>query len=339
MLALFHGGDAALADERVNRAITMARQADPDVEISRYDGEIISPHALAGALSTFSLFSSARLVVITGVAARVPKEELLRATLESCLSALPPGLDVLFRERRELPDSHPLVALIRGVQGTVTAGGRLDRRDFAAKLLEVARAQDIRLSEQGAGLLADRCVGEVTIDGRAQVGPDLVRGRTELQKLAAYVGRGITIDEAAVKLLVEEPLERVFALTDALAERRLGRANAVLEHLLSLGEAPQVLLANVIRQFRLLLLYVSGQRERGDVAFLRTGEFRLRDFQLRALSRQAPSFTYERLCELMDLFVRADEAVKTGKLDAEEALRLLAASICTGSDLLPSSII
>jgi DNA polymerase III subunit delta len=335
MLALFHGSDAALCDEQVTRVLAAAKAADPGVEISRFDGDVVSVQALQGALTTFSLFSAARLVIIESLAARYQKDEGLRGALAAALGTLPDGLDVVFRETRDLGATHPLAHAVRAAGGNVTACGQLSRRDFPGKLLAVARDLGIAITPQAADLLAERCVVELEVDGRKRFGPDLTKGRTELQKLATFVGAGRPIDERAVAALVDEPFQQVFAFTDALAARQLARANALLDQLLARGEVPQIVFANVVRQFRLLLLCAAGQKERGETDFLRRGEFHLRDFQLRNLERQVGAFPLARLRQIFGMLLRADEAIKTGRLDAESALRLLCASICSGADLLP----
>ena len=336
MLALFHGSDAALCDEHVARVVAAARAADAAVEISRVDGETVRVQTLQGALTTFSLFSAARLVIIDGIAGRFQKEEALREPLTAALGAVPDGLDVVFREAHDLGATHPLAHAVRAAGGTVTACGQLTKREFPGKLLAVASGLGIAITAQAAELLAERCFVEMEVDGRKRFGPDLTKGRTELQKLATFVGVGQTIDERVVAALVEEPFQQVFAFTDALAARQLARANALLDQLLARGEVPQVVFANVVRQFRLLLLCAAGQRERGETEFLRRGEFHLRDFQLRNLERQVGAFPLPRLRQIFGLLLRADEAIKTGRLDADAALRLLCACICTGADLLPA---
>lgn len=335
MLALFHGSDAALCDEQVARVIAAARAADATVEISRVEGDTVHVQTLQGTLATFSLFSAARLVIIDGIAARFQKEEGLREPLTAALGAVPNGLGVVFREARDLGGTHPLAHAVRAAGGAVTACGQLTKREFPGKLLAVAGELGIAITTPAAQLLADRCYVEMEVDGRKRFGPDLTKGRTELQKLATFVGVGHTIDDRAVAALVEEPFQQVFAFTDALAARQLARANALLDELLARGEVPQIVFANVVRQFRLLLFCAAGQRERGETEFLRRGEFHLRDFQLRNLERQVGAFPLPRLRQIFGLLLRADEAIKTGRLDADSALRLLCASICSGADLLP----
>lgn len=336
MISLFHGTDAALCDEQVARVVSAAKAADASVEISRHDGDVVTIQELQGALTTFSLFSAARLIIVDGIAARFQKEERFREALTAALSRLPSGLDVVCRETRDLGATHPLAHAVRAAGGSVTACGQLTPREFPGKLLAVARELGIAVTPQAATLLAQRCVSELEADGRRRVGPDLTRGRTELLKLAAFAGVGRPIDEAAVDALVAEPFQQVFAFTDALAARQLGRAYALLDQLLAQGEVPQVIFANVVRQFRIALLCAAGQQERGDTSFLRSGEFHLRDFQLRNAERQAAAFSLPRLRQIFGLLLRADAAIKTGRMDAEASLRLLCASICSGTDLLPA---
>lgn len=79
--------------------------------------------------------------------------------------------------------------------------------------------------------------------------------RSELEKVATYVGTEATIREKEVREIGSwRPGGVVWDLPDAIGERDLGKAWVVLDHLLFLGEAPIVLLFAIISRVRLLLL-------------------------------------------------------------------------------------
>lgn len=336
MLSLIYGVDAALREQAVERACAEAQAAEAELEIARFDGEAIVAHELLSALSTLSLFAPARLVLVRGVAERVQKDEALRLGVAAALGALPPGLAVIFLEGRELAASHPLVEAVKAAGGKLVSCAPLTKRDFPGRVGDLARALGANIEPGALDLLAERCQSDVPAGGRTRRIYDLGRARTEIAKLSAYVGAGGVIDRHAVDVLVPEPDEQVFALTDALSARNLARANKVLDEMLERGEPAQVIFAMLTRHVRLLLLCQAGRQERGDVSFLQSGEFHLRDFALRNAERQAQAFGSARLRALFGMLVRADAAIKTGKLDAAEAVRLLAASICSGGDLLPA---
>lgn len=336
MLSLIYGVDAALREQAAERACAEAQAAEPELEIARYDGEAVEAHELLSALSTLSLFAPARLIRIRGVADRLQKDETLRLSLAQALTTLPPSLSVLFLEGRELAASHPLAEAVKAAGGRLVPCAPLAKRDFPARVGELARSLAADIEPGALALLAERCQSDVAAGGRTRRIYDLGRARTELEKLSTFVGAGGVIDRRAVQTLVPEPNEQVFALTDALSARNLARANAVLDEMLERGEPAQVIFAMLTRHVRILLLCQAGRQERGDVSFLQSGEFHLRDFALRNAERQAQAFGAARLRELFGVLVRADAAIKTGKLDAAEAVRLLAASICSGGDLLPA---
>ena len=74
----------------------------------------------------------------------------------------------------------------------------------------------------------------------ALVGPTGVGKTTTVAKLAAYAGPAGTITRATVEALVPTAAEAtVFALSDAIAQRRLGVALPLLHTLLDGGAAPE----------------------------------------------------------------------------------------------------
>ncbi len=85
------------------------------------------------------------------------------------------------------------------------------------------------------------------------VGTDLGRLKTEVEKLATYVGSRKKIAKADVEAVASRtPEESVFRLTEAISRKDASYALLVLEDLLNSGESEATLLSFIIRQMSLI---------------------------------------------------------------------------------------
>jgi DNA polymerase-3 subunit delta len=134
-----------------------------------------------------------------------------------------------------------------------------------------------------------------------RLGSDLWSGATNLDKLNA--GRvGTEVDVPLVETLVVGTIPPgAFALTDAVAERRTTLAVTLLTHELAAGAAPLALLAQLTRQFRILVMVGSENATPAALA-KRLG---LHPYVAQKAAASARRFTpaevLERFRELLDL--------------------------------------
>ncbi len=135
----------------------------------------------------------------------------------------------------------------------------------------------------------------------AWVSEDAALADQELQKLLAFVDRSRPIQVQDVERLTPfHGQANIFALVDALAERRSAEAQRLL-HLFLQEEQPGYAFAMIVRQFRLLLLAKESQRLGRPLK----DAISLPDFVLQKLAAQARLFseqdlirTYHRLLDL-----------------------------------------
>lgn len=152
------------------------------------------------------------------------------------------------------------------------------------------------------------------------VGDDLWRLSNELKKLASYSKK---IREEDVKLLVKPKAEaEIFHTIDALAERDNTRALRLLQKHLEKGESPFYIFSMFVYQFRNLLAVKSAE---GDPDRLR--QLKLHPFVLKKTNLQASRFSLSELKKNYQKIFNLDLAMKTGKISAEDGLRMLIAEI------------
>jgi DNA polymerase-3 subunit delta len=154
------------------------------------------------------------------------------------------------------------------------------------------------------------------------VGNQLWTLDSELRKLATYAN-GAPVTEEDVRALVSLARDpSVFAMADAVIEGRARDAVDLLQRLLSEGEAPQLLLAMIARQYRLLLL-AKELLERRVRAPEISAQLGVQGFVIQRLLQQAPLYTLDGLRQAYRKLLDADLSVKRGQMDDESALQLL----------------
>jgi DNA polymerase-3 subunit delta len=156
-----------------------------------------------------------------------------------------------------------------------------------------------------------------------QAGESRMRLSLEMDKLCAYARPGKAITNAMVdKLVTPAPETTVFRMIDRLMEGRVDAAFRELGILLGSGENHYYVLYMLTRQMRLLTHVGHGLAQEKNRAELQR-ELGLTDCPFRNLVRQSARIPAQRAEQSYERCVRADLAVKSGKLSAEEAVERL----------------
>jgi len=107
---------------------------------------------------------------------------------------------------------------------------------------EEAKGRGLRLARDAAAFLVERC------------GKDIERLFSELEKCSLRAGDGGAIDRTIItEMTRRQPQDTVFDLTDAIGERRGGKAVELARELVENGEPPELLLSLLVRHLRQLL--------------------------------------------------------------------------------------
>jgi DNA polymerase-3 subunit delta len=153
---------------------------------------------------------------------------------------------------------------------------------------------------------------------------------SEIEKLSVHAG-GRRIEEADVNSLVSYAREsNVFAMVDAIVQRRSEVASRLIHQLLDEGSPPPYLLYMITREFRLL---VQARRLMADhmpanAIGTRIGE--TTRWRLEKVLRQAGGYSVERLEESYRKLLHTDLSIKSGTVDGAVALHLLITDLCGG---------
>lgn len=290
-------GEPFLADEALDK-IRVSEGTDPLTE------EVYSPSStvtdLQTALETPSLLGGRRLVVVHEASA-LSKDHL--GTLEPFVEA---------------PPDHAVLVLISSARtkldaaikksGTVVTLDVPKGRRLAAWLKQRATERSLKLDERAAWALID------------SVGADLRELDSSLGQLSTQHGPGAKITAAEVRRAFARLAdERIFALTDALGERRLPVAMTALRRLLDQGDEPLMILGALTSHVR-RLLQARRHVDRGPKAVAEA--LGMPAWRAEKVHRQARSFKEEELVRAMSALAETDVELKSGGNQQQSAAAL-----------------
>ena len=145
----------------------------------------------------------------------------------------------------------------------------------------------------------------------------------ELEKLICYVGdREIIQMDDVEEICTGQTENRIFDMIHMIAEKRQKEALELYYDLLALKEPPMRILFLLVRQFNILLqvkTMVAAGMEQNQIAD-RAG---LRSFTIRRYRSEAGHFSVQKLKEALRDCARAEEDVKTGRLDDRLSVELI----------------
>ncbi|MDP2949470.1 MAG: DNA polymerase III subunit delta, partial [Chloroflexota bacterium] len=295
------------------------------------DGREATPEQLMAICDTVPFLSAHRLVVVEGLLRRFnPPERSRRGPSEAkaarrarsegpelerwlALSEYVgrlPQTSTLILVDGELSASNPLFQALRP-HGKVQEFRRIGQKKVVSWLLARAQKEGVDISPPAAQLLADL------------VGDNLRLLVSELEKLATYA-YGRRIEGADVKALVSEARDvNIFAMVDAIAEKRPAVALRLLRRQIEDGRDAGYLFAMVIRQYRFIIqakeLMLAGLPAQEIGQRLEIGS----DFVLQRVLDQAQRYSLPRLKAAYRRLLEADVGVKRGRYEEDLALELL----------------
>jgi len=137
----------------------------------------------------------------------------------------------------------------------------------------------------------------------------------ELNKAVLYAWEEKVIDEKVVDAVGSRWVEEnIFAVVDAIGEKKWLRAMDGIRELLAQREPPQLILAMVARHLRLIMQALWWQRAGGRSTEFGT-QHKLPQFVVRKFWEQAASFTVPGVQEALVRLAALDAAIKSGRQD------------------------
>lgn len=345
---LFEGRDEGLKARAVDELVS--KMIDPDSQ--DFDFEIIDgSSATAGrVISAAGIppFSSKARVVLVKRVNQMPEEE--QRSLAAMLPRIPESTCLILNvPAPEVTDGKPKKGSspVKELSAAAKQVGRVQRLDPARKNEAVKLASEV-LANEGKRAKAD--VLKLLAD---RAGSDYAILSTEARKLADYVGDRQEITAADVRSVTAETIEeQIFALIDAIGERKEGLALTLTREYMDSAARPDAaaprLVIMIARQVRYLwqtkILQEANVRMGSAMRDLpdnvrnllpRDGNVmelvRRQYWQEGKLTKQARNFDRASLARAMDLLAEADLALKgiDQRIDDERTIiELLILRLC-----------
>jgi DNA polymerase III delta subunit len=323
MIYFVHGPDRFLAREA---SIALVRKADPsNANTSWLDGREVTLDRLVAEIGTVSFFGDPRVVVVSDFVSKAERSST--STSNNPRKKAQPGkksdLEILLKS---VPDEHLLVLLESSLAGppaalkpfsgdiTVVAGDA-PRGDALIAWIERAAQEigtsiDKRAAIRLAQTLFPQSWQRKPTNPRFDAPPDMSLLRQELEKLAltAHPGR---ISEALVEAgVVQGPQHRLFSFIDAVIAGNIAQATSELDRLLTAGEEPAMILAQVFGQIELLAIAkAAGGRHAETIASDLGTISASRMSAVKSTSRHVAN-----LPEVVEIASGIDRSLKTGRI-------------------------
>jgi len=314
---VFHGTD------EFTRAETLAdfkRRLGPpdtvDLNTTLLEGKSLTLGKLRHACDAIPFLAEKRLVIVSGLLARLTAKEKLTGELVDYLPRLPETTRLVFVEEKSLPARHIILKLAQQEErGYVKKFSPPDEKSLPRWVEKRARKRGGEIEPQAAHQLA------------AVVGADLRLLDQEIVKLVTYTNAERPITKQDVDTLTSYVQAAViFDMVDALGRRDGRTAAQTLHRLLDEGEHPLGLMGMIARQFR-LLIQVKELKAQGVSKSAIAKTIRLHPFPTGKLYNQATHFTAAQLEVVYRHLLDIDVDIKSGKIEAEVALDLLVAGL------------
>jgi DNA polymerase-3 subunit delta len=315
-VALFWGDDELAASRAVDQ-LSAAHGVATGAPLERWEirGDVSGTADLVGQVvervSTPVMFGGGTLAIVTNVG------PLLRATAQrdavlGAITTLAPGNAIVFVESTpsgtKAPPQKRLVDAITAAGGLVRQFQSPKAGGLSAWIDAEARERGIRLGAGVAKELATR-IGGFVQEGDAERRQQTRLASNELDKLALY-RPDAQVEVEDVRALVTEVVPgSVWAMTDAVGERRTTKAAQLLDRLYD--TTPEPVLLNVLHRRIRELLEVADRLD-GREALPAIGKAMKigSEFRVRNLVAQARAWTLDELRSALDGLVELDAMVK-----------------------------
>jgi DNA polymerase-3 subunit delta len=332
MIIFLYGPDTFRSRRKLNELTAkFKKEVDPSgSNIAVVNGEKADLGKLNEAIASASLLAKKRLIVI---------ENLFANKLDN----VPSQFLAQLKKHKEGPDSNIIIVWSEVGANEALNKAKTELFKFLSKQKYAQEFKILSNTETAAwikkeveargGKIAAAAASELA----ALVACDLWQINNEIDKLVNLkAGQKLQLGntESDFKIEVVDVAElvagvfdeRIFALTDALANKQKSQAAKLLEEQVNSGAAAEYILSMIIRQYR-ILLSVRQAVESGDGPRAVAAHLKLHPFVAQKSLGQARNFTLVALKNLLDRLLEIDYRNKSGQADVLTSLDLLIAKL------------
>ncbi len=278
--------------------------SEPSLNLANFNGDADIQDIVAS-LSAYPFMSAKRLTVVREF---YPKQDALKGGLKAYFEA-PVDQSVFVIINQKSCDVFKKFSSICEVDC-----GKADASLIVRWIRAESNKFGVNIDGEIASLLCEYCLS------------DMSRIEKETKKLADYVGSGGRVTKAELELLVPRDNEyKIYEMTDYISRKQFQLALSVIDDMTSKGEPPQRILTSIYNYFRRLLHSAISGKTAVELARV----FGIKEYPAKKLKEQSDKFKKRSLKNAVDLLEDLDYKIKSGLIDADEAMWLAVFSIMT----------
>lgn len=161
-----------------------------------------------------------------------------------------------------------------------------------------------------------------------EVGQDISKLNSELEKLLSYTGSDEVITKEHIDAIVTRSLENnIFKMVESITKKDADTAVKILNTLLFQKEEYVKILGMITRQLRLCLQILVMTQDKVSEREIKA-KLNLGDYAYGSISKLLRYCKVHELKRGLELCLKADYNIKSGKLPSEAALELLVVNLC-----------
>jgi len=262
--------------------------------------------AIIAAAETLPFMADQRLVLVRDMAALTGRSEAGEPLLQY-LAFVPDSAVIVFYVVGKADLRKKLAATLKK-HGSIVTFDRLGPADLNRWITD-------RFAEQGK-TCPPRCASALAFTA----GADTATLSTEIAKICGWCGdRGEVTEDDIQRVATRSTECTVFNMVDALMDGRRNDAFRMMQDMLRTGSDELGILAMLLRQFRLMQMYLIMKYEKKPQQEM-AGALGIAPFALDRLIRQCGRYTGREVKQAVTLCLDTEYAVKSGRMPANGSL-------------------
>ena len=321
---LFYGAEDFLMNWAVDSIVdAYVDEESRDIDLIHLEGEQVTAAEIMANARAYSMFSERRVVVV-------------RNFLPLFRKAADPGADELLSFASERQDSSVVIFVVESrYSSDFSAYGRkLAKACGAYEFTRLERAElksFITKRVHKAGKMIARRELEHMIDVTGYFNKGSVYDLSQLEKDIDKIVKACSGDSIAANLIEEiligDSDRFVFGLVDALVAGDRGKALAIAEAIIRDEDGSMAVLALLTKQFE--IMYDSIElNEKGYSISQMAKKTGVNEFRFKRAFNAAGRYSKRRIGRILTELYNTDRDIKSGNIDKDVALELIAISAC-----------
>ena len=318
-LYLFYGPETLLINDVILRIEKMV--INPSFKSLNYiklDGVAVTYDSIINACETLPFMDEKKLVLINDctflkskkTATDNSQDDGICEKLSDYFSQMPITTILILTEGKEIDRRKKIYNSIKK-NGAVIEFSPLKSAELITWIIKTAEKHNKYIGKTEAMYFSDRVTGNLE---------DI---NNEISKLCSYIGERTNICKNDIELVVPKSLENnIFELVDCICARKTGRVLQILNDLLIDSQPIPVILAMIIRQYR-LLLNAKLLNQKGYSSSEIASKLGIKPFVLSNLLKISQLYSENQLQDKLNYCLETDASIKMGRIDQRIAIESL----------------